>query len=614
QTGLKMVYEESRKILALSECPFGFRELKNVHQTRAAMEGWQKEGLALLDAIQSLKDYLSKVADRGDKEEQRQMVAEHLFSSDRNSLLSEIQDLRAQLRMTHLQNQEKLQQLQETLTNAEDQGSKQEHCLRRKVELLEYKLQQEKSIVSDLHSTLSEKQKRASETCDLLNQEKAALKSELYESKQENERLQKSLEELQREMNQLSFELEKKEKDLTAALEELQTEHLKETELRGLFEEQQLQHKKAEDEKTKALEELQAALELQLVQNSQLAVSLEHEQTVNDNLHKELQIEHSRCEALLSQEQTKLSELQRNLDAEKNRSLELLNSLNHERVLTEQLSMRVKEGASCQHRESLLEQAFVRELQAQLEEERSRTMELAAIIERTHQKAVRSKRQLEAEVQMCCEETQKEREFSDKLRATLESLQGQKQEQNLERQHQRDEQRIKELQEILAILEERERNLPSPNRQQQLLCTLNKDRNAKQSMTKETEKSHLQQQQQQLEKIRQQLLFVAVHLNEFIYKTVDKTVNDWSVSNDEAVASLLQTLKELKSDLLSPPATQIRSTDDTDSVQELERDAWQRERNILQNALKQAESELAKATIETENKPVVETSSPKVKR
>lgn len=60
------------------------------------------------------------------------MVVEHLFSSDRNSLLSEIQELRAQLRMTHLQNQEKLQQLQETLTSVEDHGSKQEHQLRRK--------------------------------------------------------------------------------------------------------------------------------------------------------------------------------------------------------------------------------------------------------------------------------------------------------------------------------------------------------------------------------------------------------------------------------------------------------------------------------------------------
>ncbi|XP_009078799.1 PREDICTED: pericentrin, partial [Acanthisitta chloris] len=132
KTVLKMVYEESRKILALSEHPFGLRELRNVSQTRAAVEGWHREGFALLDAIHSLKEYLSKVAERGDKEEQRQMVVEHLFSSDRNSLLSEIQDLRAQLRLTHLQNQEKLQQLQETLTSAEDHGNKQEHHLRRK--------------------------------------------------------------------------------------------------------------------------------------------------------------------------------------------------------------------------------------------------------------------------------------------------------------------------------------------------------------------------------------------------------------------------------------------------------------------------------------------------
>ncbi|KFO93368.1 Pericentrin, partial [Buceros rhinoceros silvestris] len=45
-----------------------------------------------------------------------------------------------------------------------------------------------------------------------------------------------------------------------------------------------------------------------------------------------------------------------------------------------------------------------------------------------------------------------------------------------------------------------------------------------------------------------------------------------------------------------------------------ERDAWQRERHILENALRQAESELAKPTIEIENKPVVETSSLKLHR
>ncbi|XP_039351242.1 pericentrin isoform X1 [Mauremys reevesii] len=792
---LKMVYEDSRRILALSEHPFPLTDQKSIQQSAAA-EGWRNEGLTLLSAIQSLKDYLSKVEDRGDKEssdtcfdwrgellqavqsvlekernmfqidlqshlcnpgsgdegslveklehivkrqeEQQRIVLEHLLSSDRNSLLCEIQDLRAQLRMAHLQNQEKLQQLQETLTNAEDRGSKQEHQLRRKVELLEYKLQQEKTIASDLQKSLSEEQERASEMHELLKQEQSAvsdLKSELYESKEENESLQKSLQKLQREINQLRSELENKEKDLTVALQDLQNEHSKQKELRNIFEEQHLQHKLREDEKTKALEELQAALELQCIQNNQMSVALEHEKSANDNLRKELQIEHSRCEALLSQERNKLTELQRNLEVEKNHSLELLNALNHERVLTEQLSMRVNEDSSCKHKESLVEQTFVQELQAQLDEERARAMELAAIIEKTHQQAIQSKRQLEAEVQMCCEETQKEREVSTKLRATLESLQSQKQEvirsleiqrereaklkvdweqlqilfrtmkeqekskkeerekerrqeqraefekrkewqkdkervHELELQHQRDEHRIKELQQTLAELEKQERNLASQKSQRELSsCPIKNDYNANLSLTTETEALHLQQ--QQLEKIRQQLLFAAVHLNEFIYKTVDKTVNDWSASNDEAIASLLHTLKELKSELLTSSTPlkplqgsvslvdlllkengeltksvttlteeklelraaisqleknlqqhhhrgignrQICSTDDAHSVQESERASWQREKTILQNALKQAESELAKATVEIENKPVMETSNPKLQK
>ncbi|KFQ49522.1 Pericentrin, partial [Nestor notabilis] len=45
-----------------------------------------------------------------------------------------------------------------------------------------------------------------------------------------------------------------------------------------------------------------------------------------------------------------------------------------------------------------------------------------------------------------------------------------------------------------------------------------------------------------------------------------------------------------------------------------ERESWQQERNILQKALKQAESELAKASAGIANKQLVETSSPKLQR
>lgn len=57
--------------------------------------------------------------------------SELLRLSDRSSLLCEIQALRAQLRLTHLQNQEKLQQLCAALTSTEARGSRREHQLRR---------------------------------------------------------------------------------------------------------------------------------------------------------------------------------------------------------------------------------------------------------------------------------------------------------------------------------------------------------------------------------------------------------------------------------------------------------------------------------------------------
>ncbi|KAL8173213.1 UNVERIFIED_CONTAM: hypothetical protein K2H54_042482, partial [Gekko kuhli] len=476
---LKIVDEESCKILVLSEKILPVKEEKNVQQA-PLMEGLRKESRTLLDAVQSLKHYLSTMPDKEGKEyssaffdwrgellqavqcvlekernmlqsyfqshfcnsgsgdegslveklehiaeqqeRQQKVVLEHLLSSDRNSLLTEIQDLQAQLRLMHLQNQEKLQQLQETLINAENHGSKQEHQLRRQVELLEYKLQQEKSLASDLQTSLKSEQEKASEMHKLLKQEDIAvmnLKLDLSESKKTNAKLQKAFQDLQKEVIKYNSALESKEKSMTSVLQDLQNARLKEKELQAMIDEQHQQLKIKEDEKSKAIEELQAALELQRIQTNRLSVALEHKQAANSNLHKELQIEHSRCEALLSQEQNKSLELQKNIDSEKSRCLELLSALNHERVLTEQLSRRVNECGSCKHKDSL------QELQAQLTIERSHARELAAIIEKTQQQALDSKKQMDRK--QICEEPEREQDLFSSLQITQASLQNQKQ-------------------------------------------------------------------------------------------------------------------------------------------------------------------------------------------
>nr|XP_058921534.1 pericentrin isoform X10 [Kogia breviceps] len=345
----------------------------------------------------SLLERLEKVVqDQGDLQERS---LEHLRLSDRSSLMSEIQALRAQLRMTHLQNQEKLQQLCVALTSAEARGSRQEHQLRRQVELLAYKVEQEKCIVSDLQKTLNEEQEKANNVQKLLVVEQntvRGLKSELCECRQDKERLLKSLGEVQKEILQLRSVLGSKEDDLRAAQQQLEGARSKERALQSRLEEERLQRLQKEGQSAKALEELRASLEKQRAQSNQLCVALKHEQTAKDNLRKELQIEASRCEALLAQERGHLSELQRSLEAEQGRSRELSEALQHERLLTERLSRRPQDK---QAHPALLQKLRGRE---------ARVLELEVALEAAQQRA------LEAEAHVHRQEVEREQERSDR--------------------------------------------------------------------------------------------------------------------------------------------------------------------------------------------------------
>ncbi|XP_043449289.1 pericentrin isoform X11 [Prionailurus bengalensis] len=550
---LQMVCDESHHILALSEYR-GPPSALSKGEPSASLERFPREGPGLLEAIPALRRHPSPTLLKGEKEfpdmcldwrgeflqivqeafgKEREMLRaelqprpcgpdpgdhssllqrlekvvqeqekslEHLRLSDRSSLLSEIQALRAQLRMTHLQNQEKLQQLCAALTSAEARGSRQEHQLRRQVELLAYKVEQEKRIASDVQKTLNEEQEKASSVRKLLVVEQTVvrdLRSELRECKQDNERLLASLSEAQKEVLQLRSVLDSKESNLKAALQELESERGKERALQSRLEEEQLQHLQREGQSSKTLEELRLSLEKQHAQSNRLCVALKHEQTAKDNLQKELRIEASRCEALLAQERSQLSELRRSLEAEKDRSLELATALRHERLLTEQLSSRAQEAPA--HR------ALLRKLK----EEKSRAAELQARLEQVQ-------RQLVADVQ--------------KQRAEIER----EKERELELRRQRDEHKIRQLQRTVQDLEAKEEA-----RQRQ--CP---------------ESARLQEQRLSLEKVRQQLLWAAGLLTSFVSQTVDRTIGDWTSSNEKAVTSLLHTLEELKSELSAPNFSQ----------------------------------------------------------
>ncbi|XP_077900949.1 pericentrin isoform X8 [Ictidomys tridecemlineatus] len=524
------------------------------------------------------------VREQGDLQEKAQ---KHQRLQDRSSLLSEVQALRAQLRLTHLQNQEKLQQLCAALTSAEARGSQREHQLRRQVELLAYKVEQEKCIASDLQRTLSKEQETASDVRRLLALEQSAAQ----DLKSENARLLQSLDEVQRESLQLRSLLDGKESDLKAALEELERERGKERVLQAQQEEQQLQHLQREGQSAKALEELKISLEKQHAQNNQLCIALKHERMAKDNLQQELQIEHSRCEALLAQERSQLSQLQESLEAERSRSRELSEALQHERVLTEQLSR------------STQEKPMQHTLLRKLKEEKARVQELQAVLARVQQQALHTQQQLEAQAQEHRVQLQKQQEVSATLRLAVDTLQTQSQElrcclessrekpawpqAELEQLHtrgrahearkearrrmprpsqadveewkkwQRDKEKLRELQ------LQRQRDAHKMEQLQQVVRGLRaEEEEAPQGdgpRPGSLELDLLQGQRQELERIRQQLLCAAGLLASFVSRTVDRTIHDWTVSNEKAVSSLVQTLQGLKSELSTPTSSQKKT-------------------------------------------------------
>ncbi|KAL8173214.1 UNVERIFIED_CONTAM: hypothetical protein K2H54_042512 [Gekko kuhli] len=119
--------------------------------------------------------------------------------------------------------------------------------------------------------------------------------------------------------------------------------------------------------------------------------------------------------------------------------------------------------------------------------------------------------------------------------------------------------------------------------------------------------------QQKLENIRGQLLLAATYLSEFVYKSIDRTLN-WPALNDETISTLLHTLEDLKAELLPSSRPLVTATCTMNSVRESERTAWPREKAVSRDGLKALECEVAKTNSVSENKPAMGPSNLKLQK
>ncbi|XP_072539723.1 pericentrin isoform X2 [Salminus brasiliensis] len=600
----------------------------------------------------SLLEHLERLLQK--QEELQRRSLEQLLSADRRSLLAEIRSLHAQLHTCTLQSQEQLRELQDSLHTMREQGVQTQQQLQRQVDDLEKQLQQEQTESRDLHCRLEEEQSRMAVQHNQLEAEQkmvSELKAELQESSQQLHSTCKSQEDLQCQIHKLRLKLENAEQEHQACVETVRKEQVRVKQLQEELNHERLNSQNALEQNAHTQESLRATLSDHASRLSQLSAELEQERTAVSNLRSELQIEQSRCEALLAQERERTQLALSQLDEERSRTAQLSDSISRQ---TKEHACRLEEEARSQEAASAHDRKFIQDLRVQLDQERQQAEEFAAMVERLQAQVLQSKRRQEEQRE---QEMQREQEEVATLRAALEGLQAQRTEvgRSLEAERLRASQLQTELdsmKEKLRAVKEREEYREKQRKHEK---QEQEDKERRQERTKEKllelevlreqDQQRLRQLQQTLADLEQQeKRLTAEHLHRDSHITENTSLSHTCVSHTQTSPSsstslverlmtenseLAQRLASLSEEKISLKHTLSclerdlhnlkRSEQEKFTVQVeqsllAEKQSWQKERAVLQTALHKAEMDLSKATTGNENRPFGDLPNNKVQR
>ncbi|KAK3557026.1 hypothetical protein QTP70_022916, partial [Hemibagrus guttatus] len=586
------------------------------------------------------------------QEEQLRRSLEQLLSADRNSLLAEIRSLHEQLHTCTLQSQEQLRELQSSLSAVREEGMQTQQQLHRQaVGEMERQLLQEQSVSQDLRHFLEEEQSRSGNHHQQLEvQQKLVveMKVELEERTRQLISSNKSQEELQAQLHKLRLKLESEEQEHQACVEAAEREQARVKQIQEELHQERICSKHTQEEHAHTQESLRASLSEHATRLSELNSALEQERVAVSNLRAELQIEQSRCEALLAQERERTQLALSRLDEERSHSAELSQTLSHQ---AQEHARRLEEEVRSQEAASAHDRKFIQELRVQLEQERRQAEELAATVDRLQAQVLQGKRRHEEAAQQEAQRGQEEvkrlrsaleslqaqraevsrtleteghrasqlqteldamkekmREVKEKERAREEQREKQrwreKQEQEdkerrqertkeklleLEALRERDQQRLRQLQQTLADLEQQEKRLTSERLQRDLYTT------------DSTRITHTQDSSS------------SSSLLERVLKENSELAERLAALSEEKI-SLKHTVSCLERDLHNLKRSEQEKSVQLDPSVLSEKLAWQKDKVALQAALHRAEADLVKATARNENRPIADLSSNKVQR
>ncbi|WAQ94515.1 PCNT-like protein [Mya arenaria] len=310
-----------------------------------------------IDEVQRLEQKIRNM------ESQHQSAQEQIFSADRQSLLAELRDLRAHATIARLQQQEERDRLHEKLAHAEDNALKKERQLKRQVQLLEFKIQQEKVLQEDLRTSLDTERHNTSDLSGQLSREKVT-----------NLDLQTAASTLQGQVAKLREGLEREQSRY---------------ELRS---------------------------ELQEERDRRCAAESQHEidAVTVGNLQQEVDMTRRHQHAVEAELSAKVNRLQQALINEEQRQADTARALERERALIQQLQQSLDS-----EREAGRDRVSVSEVTLQLEAERASMENTRAALARE----TRAREDVEGERRMLKEHLGQERQLNEEIKHELDKVQ-----------------------------------------------------------------------------------------------------------------------------------------------------------------------------------------------
>ncbi|WAQ94540.1 PCNT-like protein [Mya arenaria] len=310
-----------------------------------------------IDEVQRLEQKIRNM------ESQHQSAQEQIFSADRQSLLAELRDLRAHATIARLQQQEERDRLHEKLAHAEDNALKKERQLKRQVQLLEFKIQQEKVLQEDLRTSLDTERHNTSDLSGQLSREKVT-----------NLDLQTAASTLQGQVAKLREGLEREQSRY---------------ELRS---------------------------ELQEERDRRCAAESQHEidAVTVGNLQQEVDMTRRHQHAVEAELSAKVNRLQQALINEEQRQADTARALERERALIQQLQQSLDS-----EREAGRDRVSVSEVTLQLEAERASMEDTRAALARE----TRAREDVEGERRMLKEHLGQERQLNEEIKHELDKVQ-----------------------------------------------------------------------------------------------------------------------------------------------------------------------------------------------